>query len=445
MWNSLSHMMLLEATMLLWWVVVVTFLVVGCATSSSDLCVFYATHEEIIDATVLPCAQQTQAFDRFVSLQSDLYKYYLVNNYNNTKFTKEFVSGIATHADSFVYSTTLSALVSVKTEKEDAFMRDLPMGAELISISPRPQIQIDAAKLETLRILAHKANVPNPIIQGLVDQVNEENLRYFVEFLSGELPGSPLYTRNSLSKDAVVASEWLTRQFTSFGFQTSIQCYRADYSCNVVATRKGSTLPNEVIIVGAHYDSRASSATDPTQRAPGANDDGSGTGTLLQIAKAISSSDVKFSRTIRLVVFSGEEQGLYGSQAYAEAMVKNKTNVIAMIQNDMIAYRAEGTGLLCGFPLRYTTPELTELAIATSNLYSPTLSTGRNERCCSDHRSFYERGFPATDFSDTLGPIVDPEYHSAGDIVNRVGFDFTKYAAIVKGIFATAAVIAEPL
>jgi len=192
-------------------------------------------------------------------------------------------------------------------------------------------------------------------------------------------------------------------------------------------------------------DSRASSSTNPTQRAPGANDDGSGTGTLLQIAKIISTSSAKFSRSIRLAAFSGEEQGLIGSQAYAEELVKNSTNVFAMIQNDMIAYRAKGTGLLCGFPRSYTTPELTELAIATANLYSPTLTTGRNDRCCSDHRSFFERGFPATDFSDTLGPIVDPEYHAAGDLVNREGFDFEKYGAIVKGIFATAAVLAEPI
>jgi len=202
-------------------------------------------------------------------------------------------------------------------------------------------------------------------------------------------------------------------------------------------------LPTEVVVVGAHYDSRASSSSNPDQRAPGANDDGSGTGTLLQIAKIISTSNVDFSRTIRLVAFGGEEQGLVGSKAYAEELVKNGTDVFAMVQNDMIAYRAPGTGLLCGFPLRYTTPELTQLAIVASNLYSPDLTTGRNDRCCSDHASFYERGFPATDFSDTLGPIVDPEYHSSGDLVNRPGFDFTKYGAIVKGIFATVAVLAE--
>jgi hypothetical protein len=385
-------------------------------------------------------------YDGFVALQPDTFLYFILSNDNETSLSSSFKSNIAIAADEIICENEFSILVAVGIESEMDFMHNLPEGTEILRISPRVQVPADNYKLETIRNLTAKTiEAPNPTVQKLVDQVNAADLRGFVEYLSGELSGSPIFTRNSLSKEAVLASEWLMKQFTNFGFQTSLQCYRSDYSCNVVATRLGSTKPKEFVIVGAHYDSRASSATNPTQRAPGANDDGSGTGTLLQIAKILSSSSVKFSRTIRLVAFSGEEQGTYGSQAYAEELVKNNTNVFAMVQNDMIAYRAPGTALLCGFPLRYTTPELTELAMATANLYSPTLTTGRNDRCCSDHKSFFERGFPSTDFSDTLGPIVDPQYHAAGDLVNREGFDFTKYVAIVKGIFATVSVLAEPI
>jgi hypothetical protein len=113
------------------------------------------------------------------------------------------------------------------------------------------------------------------------------------------------------------------------------------------------------VVISAHYDSRAASSTSPTQRAPGANDNGSGTTTLLQIAKIIHSSDINFLRTVHIVGFSGEEQGLYqtqiptrtlhshyngwwlffilGSQAYAKKLVAEGANVVALLNAD-IAY-----------------------------------------------------------------------------------------------------------
>jgi len=54
-----------------------------------------------------------------------------------------------------------------------------------------------------------------------------------------------------------------------------------------------------------------------SMRAPGGNDDGSGTSGLLAIAKAIERKSVKFDMNVELVAFAGEEQGLLGSQAYA--------------------------------------------------------------------------------------------------------------------------------
>jgi len=383
--------------------------------------------------------------DLKVQFNPSMYSYYSLENSENGLLTEEWIQSIAKLVSSVLHRTSRTLLVTVEKENEGAFLGNLPSDVSITVVSPRPYESEAPAHPETsfLTKLASTLLMPNDVIQGLVDQVNEADLRSFVEYLSGELSGSPLYTRNSVSEDAVEASEWIAGQFSQFKLKASTQCYSPLYSCNVIGVLTGSTLPNEVVVLGAHYDSRASNVSSPTQRAPGANDDGSGTGTLLQIAKILSRSNVQFARTIHFVAFSGEEQGLLGSQAYASLMVSTKTKVVAMIQNDMIAYRAPKAGLLCGFPLRYTTPSLTDIAISATNLYSPTVTTGRNDRCCSDHRSFYDRGFPSTDFSDTLGPIVDPEYHKSGDLVNRPGFDFPQYTGIVKGYFATAAVVAQ--
>lgn len=68
------------------------------------------------------------------------------------------------------------------------------------------------------------------------------------------------------------------------------------------------------MLLSAHYDSRGSFGST---RAPGANDDGSGVTHLLAIARAIKANGIKFKSHVELVAFAGEEQGLYGSNAYA--------------------------------------------------------------------------------------------------------------------------------
>jgi hypothetical protein len=72
--------------------------------------------------------------------------------------------------------------------------------------------------------------------------------------------------------------------------------------------------PNSTVLISAHYDSRGSFGST---RAPGANDDGSGTVALLSIARTIKRRGIKFRSAVEFCAFAGEEQGLYGSRARA--------------------------------------------------------------------------------------------------------------------------------
>ena len=69
-----------------------------------------------------------------------------------------------------------------------------------------------------------------------------------------------------------------------------------------------------LVVLGAHYDSRGSFGST---RAPGADDDGSGTTALLAVARAIGKAGVVFKSNVELCLFAGEEQGLLGSKAHA--------------------------------------------------------------------------------------------------------------------------------
>ena len=78
-------------------------------------------------------------------------------------------------------------------------------------------------------------------------------------------------------------------------------------TANVVATKRGTTRPNEIIVIGGHFDS--------VPRSPGANDNASGVATLMEAARVLA--PLQMARTIQFVPFSGEELGLFGSAAFA--------------------------------------------------------------------------------------------------------------------------------
>ena len=106
--------------------------------------------------------------------------------------------------------------------------------------------------------------------------------------------------------------------------------YRSPYS------RYTSIVPsNNTVLISAHYDSRGSFGS---LRAPGADDDGSGTTGLLAIARAIGRKNIRFLTNVELVFFAGEEQGLLGSRAYAKELRGLDANFTMVIQADMIAY-----------------------------------------------------------------------------------------------------------
>lgn len=171
--------------------------------------------------------------------------------------------------------------------------------------------------------------------------------------------------------------------------------------CTNGRTLAGEIGSKDVIIVGAHYDDRYKNISDPQGRAPGANDDGSGTAMILALARAISQSKAKFKHTIKLCLFSGEEQGLVGSRALARVYKDHGVQVSLMIQGDMLGYRKPGEPLQTGFASRYASPASTEFAKTITEKYVPELVTGYTQVCCSDQQvlSFLNfRAFMSLDF-----------------------------------------------
>ncbi len=181
-------------------------------------------------------------------------------------------------------------------------------------------------------------------------------------------------------------------------------------SRNVVATKKGSIPGAPTIVVGAHYDADTMSV--------GANDNASGTGTLLAVAQALKDDDLGVDVTF--VAFGGEEVGFIGSQKYVTNVLNDDTaSILGMINLDVV-----GSGeraIVAGEPVI----QLEVLRLATE--LGVNVSPGNEpEGLLSDHVVFLTAGLPAVFFfgddlsrintvEDTL-EFVDPAL--LGDVAN---------------------------
>ncbi|WWC70186.1 uncharacterized protein I206_104135 [Kwoniella pini CBS 10737] len=294
------------------------------------------------------------------------------------------------------------------------------------------------------RFAIHLANVTkhlrfDPQIDKIVsDGIELNQIRRDVRYLTGEAP-SGIESRHSFTPGAIKAAHWIKEKVEATGANCTLRQFLDGFSPNVICHYPSSLNSTEHVILSAHYDSRGSFGST---RAPGGDDDGSGTGHLLGVAHAIGSQGVRFEKQVVLAFFAGEEQGLLGSHAYAEHLHKKNTTILLQVQADMLAYHAPGEPLQIGLPESIHLPEASYLIGNLSQIYSPELVVGKTAACCSDHQSFISYGFPATQVFERNGWIADPFYHNSGDLSQREGYDFEQVVSIAKVTLSSLLTIA---
>ncbi|KAF5333206.1 hypothetical protein D9611_002532 [Ephemerocybe angulata] len=275
----------------------------------------------------------------------------------------------------------------------------------------------------------------NPEVAALVNNISIPQIHNDIRFLTGEDGKSGIVSRHSFSAGALTAAKWIKGRIEETGATCRFMPFLNGFAPNVICRYPSLTKTDDLVILSGHYDSRGSFGS---ARAPGGDDDGSGTTGILSIARTIARRRIQFHANVELVAFAGEEQGLLGSRAYSRQLRAQNASVVLMIQADMTAYRAPGEPLQLGLPERIGTPDVTNLVGNISALYSPELTVGYSSACCSDHQSFIEQGFPASQVFERAGPIADPFYHNSGDLSMREGYDVDQLYAIAKVQFASA-------
>src|SRR3984893_18358662 len=191
---------------------------------------------------------------------------------------------------------------------------------------------------------------------------------------------------------------------------------------NTVAEIRGSEKPDEVVILGGHLDS--------WDLATGSTDNGTGSMVVLEAARTLAKLNLKPKRTIRFVLFSGEEQGLYGSQEYVKAHQKELENISGVLVHDT------GTGrvLTLGLHDNYQDRELVDQVLAPLGelkLLEPRMARSFG----TDHLSFDEVGIPGF-FCIQDRAEYNLTHHSQSDTFDKVWKDDLNQGAEVLAAWA---------
>lgn len=200
---------------------------------------------------------------------------------------------------------------------------------------------------------------------------------------------------------------------------------------NVVGMIRGTDpeLENEIVVIGAHYDhlgkkpeehrGRRGTATKTDEIWNGADDNASGTSSVLAIAKVFGEGRVKCNRTLVFVFFSGEEWGLWGSRWYVKHPVAPMSSHVFMLNMDMVGrnpsilVRVEGSGPV----VKHLRPVIEQHARELS-LKVAVQDLGANVAQNSDHYTFFKQKVPQLFFFTGL----HPDYHKVSDEADKIAY-----------------------
>jgi len=343
-------------------------------------------------------------------------------------------------------------------------------GVELVQLSPAPIViqwlQSDQAVVSTtitagplvqeshlvwlpLLLLLRNGSATttaDPLVQGMIDQVTTAAVQGYEAQLSGITPiivEGAAYTLPTRYTDSGApiqkATQYIGEHLADLGLSVEFHQWNETKPPNVIGQITGETAPGQIFVIGAHLDDMPSGLT-----APGADDNASGSAATLVAADILS--QYEWGCTLRLAFWTGEEQGLLGSGAYAARAKTNNETIKGYLNLDMLGYNAAPPR---NVDLYYqATPsgseQIADIFMGVVSAYGlnlnpvkydvATYSTGRR----SDNASFWNQGYPAIlAIEDYEGRDFTPNYHTTNDTLSTLDMDYL--TTIVKASVGTFA------
>ncbi|TDL24036.1 Zn-dependent exopeptidase [Rickenella mellea] len=344
-------------------------------------------------------------------------------------------------ASAFQFDLAELRLIQLGPDQEPVWMTEREKilakadGVNFLDVTDTPDLgsfsHIHAARKSPFHAPSNKDAVKS-VLKNLSTEGMEENLATFTSFR----------TRHYRSDTGKQSQKWLLSRISeitkksaskSLQGQISISEFAHSWGQNSIVVHINGTSSDDdgIVIIGAHQDS---TNLWPFLPAPGADDDGSGSVTILEAYRGLISADFRPQKSVEFHWYSAEEGGLLGSQALAKSYEARGANVIAMSQFDMTAWVKRGTKETVGIITDFVDADLTEFnkKLVDAYLGIPYVET-KCGYACSDHASWAKAGYASSFTIESKFEDSNPHIHSQND---RIGvsdeFSFTHMLEFAK-------------
>jgi len=297
------------------------------------------------------------------------------------------------------------------TPEQGVYVTDLTRPVTQGEVQARVRAQL--ASERDLRTRGERMFAPiDDDVRAVTSEVSRDRLS---EYVAGLVDVGP---RHITEPGNALATDWVAELFESFGYESERHAYRAQGidQENVFVTLPGTTSPELVYVVAAHFDA--------VRNSPGADDDATGMAVVFEAARVLRENPQP--ATIIFMGFNGEEAGLYGARAWVPHMVEQDIPVMGLVNHEVLGWtrhhRLDNT-------IRHNNNDLRDATHAAAFRYSRMIT----------YDSYYTRSTDAQIFHNEYGEIVtalagfpilgSPHYHQPTDEVRTINMQLVAESA----------------
>jgi hypothetical protein len=342
----------------------------------------------------------------------------------------------------------LRSKLPVLLEKDDWLLfRGDAEALRLLSSAGIPFRRIAEQPLPPLTDDFHKGiDTMHPFVGVILNSVSQASFQNYIQTLQD------FQTRNTFNPENNIVAAWIAQTFQSFGLTTTVDTFQIGgvERYNIIADLPGTLHPQQMFYLCAHFDATAGLPIYPEPLTPGADDNGTGAAFVLEGARVLAQYD--FENTIRFALFSGNEQGLVGSEAYVSGLPLPGETYLGVFNADMIGW--SGADPYPPDLVIYTDNHPVSLNLAdkiaegvslyVGNFIQPVILTDPT-MVYSDHAPFWDAGIPAVLAmeDEAWGDDLNPYYHSVNDLLAHLDIPYAVHA--MKAVLAAAADLSLPV
>ncbi len=280
------------------------------------------------------------------------------------------------------------------------------------------KLENTVSRFESTQLTAQKLSIETePNIQAAVNAVDQSEVEKWIRYLTAfggrfHATSDPnIHVRDLKSKLQLMLAE------SGIHFSIRSVSHTATAQQSLVVTLIGKSRPKEIIVLGGHLDSINQTFFDNKNNAPGADDNASGSGSLLEALRVIVKNGQP-ARTIEFMWYAAEEVGLFGSKEIAAEYKNAGKEVIAVMQLDMTLQPGEGEMVVNSIS-DFTHPWLRQLFKELNSKYIgvQVIETACGY-ACSDHASWYRQGYPTFFPTESSLNKMNKNIHTRNDVVS---------------------------